>query len=115
MRALGVLLALGAALAFVQPASAQTQPSSKVEFYELTDRGLEHFRAERYAAALEAFDQALAASNEGADAVSVAFNAAACAFALGRFDDAERRFLAVAARPGGTPLATLNAGFAALY
>jgi hypothetical protein len=115
VRALGLIVAIGAALAFVHPAQAQTTTEPSAEFYELTDRGLEHFSAERYEAALVAFDEALTLSNDGADATSVAFNAAACAFALGRFDDAERRFLAVAARPEGTPLATLNAGFAALY
>ena len=115
MRALGVIAALGAALAFVHPAQAETAAEPSAAFYEHAERALEHFRAERYDEALAAFDHALAVSKEGPDAASVAFNAAACSFALGRFDEAERRFLAVAERPEGTPLATLNAGFAALY
>lgn len=117
MRALGVILVASSAIALaaVHPAQAETAAEPGAEFYELADRGLEHFRAERYQEALDAFDRALALSKDSEDAASVAFNAAACAFALGRFDDAERRFLAVAARPEGTPLATLNAAFAALY
>ena len=50
MRALGLIAAIGAALALVHPAQAQTTTEPSAEFYELTDRGLEHFRAERYAA-----------------------------------------------------------------
>jgi hypothetical protein len=41
VRALGLIVAIGTALAFVHPAKAQATTEPSAEFYELADRGLE--------------------------------------------------------------------------
>jgi hypothetical protein len=92
-------------------------PVTAAAFYELAERGLQRFAEERFAEALTAFEQALAASGgDPPERVTIEFNAAACEFALGRNADAERRFLRVAeTSPERAPLARLNAGYAALF
>jgi tetratricopeptide (TPR) repeat protein len=111
-----------ASLALTPTAAAQLENAEAgsamaAGFYELAERGLEHFAEERFAEALTAFEEALATSGgDRPERTTMEFNAAACEFALGRNAEAERRFLRVAeASPERSPLARLNAGYAALF
>ena len=113
----GVVTSAGAA---ADPPVAEASPAADTTpdeaFFDQAEIGLGHYRAGRFAEALAAFDAALthpASSDE--ERATVEFNAAACLFELGRYDEAERRFLAAAALdPSVEALAQANAGLAAL-
>ena len=78
-------------------------------------RALERFRARDFAAAAQQFDLAIAVAPAGADLGTLHFNAAASLYEIGRFADAEQRFVKTAAiAPGLASLSLLNAGMAAL-
>src|SRR5688500_10204682 len=117
-RGLAVALVLASLpLPAMAVASSERAPAASTSvaagFYELAERGLERFAAERFAEALAAFEEALSVNGgEPAERLTIEFNAAACEFALGRNAEAERRFLRVAeASPERAPLARLNAGY----
>lgn len=74
--------------------------------------GLARFRTGRYAEALDALEQAGRAA-DAPEPVAWHYNQGACLYELGRFEEAEREYLA-AAQGSLAAVSLINAGFAAL-
>ncbi len=73
------------------------------------------FEAGRYAAALALFERALLYPASSVDRATLLFNMGACFMALGRFEQAEEKFVeSASANPSGGGTARIQAGFAAL-
>lgn len=110
-----LLCALSLDVAAEEEISGPAPTESVLDGSALAERALEHFRAGRHAAAVDDYDDA-AELLAGEDWANARFNAAVAVFALGRYANAEERFLALAAS-AGAPLDSLcrvHAGFAAL-
>jgi tetratricopeptide (TPR) repeat protein len=114
----GAVAAQGAARDATSSASQAAPNEGPVgagEFNAMVTRALDRFGARDFAAAAEQFDLAIAAAPAGADLGTLHFNAAASLYELGRFADAEQRFVKTAAiAPQLASLSLLNAGMAAL-
>jgi tetratricopeptide (TPR) repeat protein len=99
------------AAAHLALAALQAQPGNGSAYMVL---GLARFRASRYAEALQAFAAARKAATPPSPGL-LAFNEGSALFELDRFEDAERAFKeAGRADAKLAPLATVNAGHAAL-
>lgn len=94
---------------------ANTTAADPAEFERALGAALRAFEAAEHQRALDEFDRAIGLTDDPAELSTLHFNAAVCAYELGHFEDAERRF-ARAAELGtdDRDAARLHAGFAAL-
>jgi hypothetical protein len=109
-----------------RPAAAQEAPAQKAQVGDASEpaaedlkstitRALDEFRAGRFREALALFDAAVGSSAVGDDRTTLEFNAAVCAYAIGNYADAQRRFEALATQSSKlSTLASVHAGLAAL-
>ena len=92
------------------PALAAEPP----DFWGAVDAALTAHKSGNYQQAVAHFDRAFRLAPDGADIATLRFNAAASLFELGRYKDAERRFLEAADDKRLRAFALLNAGFSAV-
>jgi tetratricopeptide (TPR) repeat protein len=111
---LGLAAVSQSAIAQEISADKVSEPSSE-ELGSAIARALENFRSGHFREALTLFDAAVAAGATGDDRTTLAFNAAVCAYAIGDYPDAQRRFEALAVQPSKlSTLAEVHAGLAAV-
>lgn len=104
------LLVLGGALIAAPSVQADEAP----EFWSLVEAAVEAHQQGKYAQAVEHFERAFEVAPKGTDVATLRFNVAVSLFELGRYAEAEQRFIEASTDEVLRPIALLNAGIAAV-
>jgi tetratricopeptide (TPR) repeat protein len=96
-------------------AEASEPREQEDEFEQNVSAALAAFQAKQFEQALVDFERAIALGNDPSELSTLYFDAGVCAFELGHYDDAERRFdRAASFGTGEADTARVHAGFSAL-